>query len=85
MSKAEEKTKFLLTYKFRAFVTYKAVVAGARVVRVNPSYTTQDCSVCSFRVPKTLAERLHKCPECGTELNRDYNASSCMKGLVNSR
>ncbi|EDP75525.1 RNA-guided endonuclease TnpB family protein [Hydrogenivirga sp. 128-5-R1-1] len=57
------------------FATYKAVMAGARVVRVDPSYTTQDCSVCGFRVPKTLAERLHECPECGAVMDRDYNAS----------
>ncbi len=66
------------------FVTYKAVMAGARVVRVDPSYTTQDCSVCGFRVPKTLAERLHKCPECGAVMDRDYNASVniLQKGLA---
>jgi len=66
------------------FVTYKAVMAGARVVRVDPSYTTQDCSVCGFRVPKTLAERLHECPECGAVMDRDYNASVniLQKGLA---
>ncbi len=57
------------------FATYKAVMAGAEVVRVNPAYTTQDCSVCGYRVPKTLAERMHRCPNCGAELDRDYNAS----------
>jgi putative transposase len=57
------------------FVTYKAVMAGARVVRVDPSYTTQDCSLCGFRVPKTLAERFHECPGCGVVMDRDYNAS----------
>jgi len=25
--------------------------------------------------PKTLAERMHRCPNCGAELDRDYNAS----------
>ena len=50
-------------------------MAGAKVVKVDPSYTTQDCSVCGFRVPKVLAERLHRCPECGTVMDRDYNAS----------
>ncbi len=67
-----------------AFVTYKAVMAGARVVRVDPFYTTQDCSVCGFRVPKILAQRLHKCPECGVVMDRDYNASVniLQKGLV---
>ncbi len=57
------------------FTTYKAVMAGARVVRVDPSYTTQDCSVCGFRIPKTLSERLHECPDCGAVMDRDYNAS----------
>ncbi len=66
------------------FVAYKAVMAGARVVRVDPSYTTQDCSVCGFRVPKTLAKRLHECPECGAVMDRDYNASVNLlqKGLA---
>ena len=57
------------------FATYKAVMAGARVVRVNPAYTTQICSVCGQKVPKTLADRIHKCPVCGIELDRDYNSS----------
>jgi putative transposase len=67
-----------------ALVTYRAVMAGARVVRVDPSYTTQDCCVCGFRVPKTLAERLHECPECGAVMDRDYNASVniLQKGLA---
>ncbi|HHJ63748.1 MAG TPA: transposase, partial [Aquifex aeolicus] len=66
------------------FATYKAVMAGARVVKVNPFYTTQDCSVCGFRVPKTLAQRLHECPECGAVMDRDYNASVniLQKGLT---
>lgn len=50
-------------------------MAGARVVRVNPAYTTQICSVCGQKVPKTLADRIHKCPVCGVELDRDYNSS----------
>ncbi len=57
------------------FATYKAVMAGARVVKVNPAYTTQICSICGHKVPKTLADRTHKCPRCGIELDRDYNAS----------
>ncbi len=67
-----------------AFTTYKAVMVGAKVIEVNPAYTTQDCSVCGFRVPKTLAERLHKCPNCGAIMDRDYNASVniLQKGLA---
>ena len=50
-------------------------MAGAGVVRVNPAYTTQICSVCGQKVPKTLADRIHKCPIWGVKLDRDYNSS----------
>jgi len=58
------------------FVTYKSVMLrGNRTVTVNPAYTRQDCSGCGYRVPKTLSERVHKCPQCGLELCRDTNAA----------
>ena len=57
------------------FVTYKSVKPGAKVYQVDPRYTTQDCSRCGHRVPKTLAERLHKCPRCGLVMCRDQNAA----------
>jgi putative transposase len=56
--------------------TYKSVMLrGNSTVRVSPAYTTQDCSVCGYRVPKTLADRLHVCPECGVVIDRDHNAA----------
>ena len=58
------------------FVTYKSVMLrGNSTVTVNPAYTTQDCSRCGYRVPKTLSERVHKCPQCGLILCRDTNAA----------
>ncbi|MCH9056744.1 transposase [Synechococcus sp. PCC 6716] len=45
------------------------------VVSVPPQYTTQDCTHCGHRVPKTLATRTHSCPKCGFELDRDQNAA----------
>jgi putative transposase len=44
-------------------------------VNVNPAYTSQDCSGCGQRVPKTLKERVHVCPYCGLILDRDVNAA----------
>jgi len=44
-------------------------------VTVNPAGTTQDCSRCGCRVPKTLADRVLKCPKCGLLLCRDTNAA----------
>jgi len=65
------------------FVTYKSVMLrGNGIVRVNPAYTTQDCSGCGYRVPKTLAERVHKCPRCGLKLCRDTNAGRTIEQLA---
>ena len=54
---------------------YKAESAGCKVVFVNPSGTTQQCSRCGTIVPKTLADRVHNCPSCGLVLDRDLNAA----------
>ena len=60
--------------------SYKSVMLrGNEVVRVNPAYTTQECSKCGARVPKTLTERIHKCPQCGLVLDRDTNAANVIE------
>ncbi len=62
------------------FVTYKSMMLrGNDVIRVNPAYTTQDCSRCGYRVPKTLADRMHRCPHCGLEMDRDQNAANVIE------
>lgn len=53
----------------------KAEEAGRQVVNVPPAYTSQICSDCGQIVKKNLAERTHKCPECGLILDRDVNAA----------
>lgn len=55
--------------QFRQYLAYKAENAGKVVIKVNPSYTSQDC-ICGNRVPKTLDERIHVCP-CGHTEDRD--------------
>lgn len=54
-------------------ITYKAEKAGRWAVPVNPRGTSQICSGCGKKVPKTLAERTHSC-DCGLVLGRDHNA-----------
>ena len=54
---------------------YKAERAGKTVVRIAPHFTSQDCSRCGERVPKKLADRVHHCPHCGLERDRDFNAA----------
>jgi putative transposase len=62
------------------FTAYKSVMLrGNDVVRVNPTYSSQDCSVCRYRVPKTLAERMHVCPNCGAVMDRDHNAANVIE------
>ena len=53
---------------------YKAEKAGIWFEKVDPKYTSQDCSSCGVRIKKSLSERWHSC-ECGLELDRDHNAA----------
>lgn len=67
--------------EFIAIVTRKAASAGGITVAVNPNGTSQTCSNCGLKVPKTLAERVHKCT-CGLEICRDWNAAINIKNTA---
>jgi putative transposase len=69
--------------QFRTFLTYKAENAGKIVLKVDPAYTTQECSSCGDIREKPLNERIHKCLQCGYEEDRDVNAAKniLMRGL----
>ena len=60
---------------FRNMLVYKCEKQGGILVKVQPEYTTQDCSSCDERVKKSLSIRTHICKKCGTVLDRDHNAS----------
>jgi len=68
---------------FTQKLSYKAESAGGRVVKVNPKNTSQTCSDCGNTVPKSLAVRIHKCPHCGLEIDRDINSARniLLKGI----
>ncbi|MGH2516074.1 MAG: RNA-guided endonuclease InsQ/TnpB family protein [Ktedonobacterales bacterium] len=61
--------------QFRTILACKAEWAGKRVVAVPAQYTSQDCSGCGERVPKSLSVRTHVCINCGLILDRDENAA----------
>jgi len=61
--------------KFFELLSYKAEEAGRIVVKVSPRDTSQNCSGCGQKVPKTLAVRVHACPHCGLVVDRDENAA----------
>ena len=54
---------------------YKCERAGKTFVAVPARGTTQECSGCGAIVPKTLYDRRHACPECGLDIDRDFNAA----------
>jgi putative transposase len=60
---------------FLHMLTYKAERAGGWVVKVDPRGTTKRCSGCGEVVEKPLWARVHQCPKCGLELDRDLNAA----------
>jgi len=61
--------------QFLNYLTNKAAEAGCRVEKVAPHYTSINCSRCGNSVPKTLANRIHRCPFCNVVLDRDHNAA----------
>jgi putative transposase len=64
---------------FLQILSIKAANAGLMTIAVNPNGTTQDCSGCGIKVPKTIRDRWHSCPHCGLELDRDHNAAINIK------
>ncbi|MBW4566197.1 MAG: transposase [Mojavia pulchra JT2-VF2] len=71
-------SKSILDAAWGAFINILEAVAvkrGVRVVKVNPHSTSQNCSACGHKVPKTLSVRLHHCPKCGLLMDRDENAA----------
>jgi|SRR6266851_273503 len=66
---------------FFSQLTSKAAEAGRQLVKVNPAYTSQTCSVCGHRHPMPLSERIFDCPCCHAHLDRDLNAARNILGL----
>jgi putative transposase len=64
---------------FLQILKVKAERAGLTTIVVNPNGTTQNCSNCGQKVPKTIRDRWHSCPHCGCELDRDHNAAINIK------
>jgi putative transposase len=61
--------------QFIMIVIFKAEEAGREVIKVNPSYTSQDCSRCGHRNQMTLATRIYRCTKCGLIIHRDRNGA----------
>jgi putative transposase len=60
---------------FFSQLSAKAEEAGRQFIKVNPAYTSQDCSRCGHRQKMPLSERVYHCPCCLLSIDRDVNAS----------
>lgn len=65
---------------FFTILISKAANAGRQVEKVNPRYTSQDCSGCGHRQKMPLAIRTYECGQCGLICDRDENAAHNILG-----
>lgn len=68
-------------YQFLTILSNKAENAGRKVIKVNPAYTSQDCSNCNVRQKIDLSVRQFECNSCHLNINRDLNAAINIKRL----
>ena len=62
-------------YQLEQFIEYKAESLGKIMLKIDPAYTSQECSKCG-EVNKSNRNGLkYKCKSCGFELNSDLNAA----------
>ena len=60
-------------YDLEQKLTYKAALAGQKVVKVNPEYTSQRCPVCGAidRHSRDKSNHVYKCSHCGYRSDDD--------------
>ena len=62
--------------QLRAFIAYKATLAGVRVAYVNPAYTSQTCSRCGHcEKANRRSQARFLCVQCGYACHADLNAA----------
>ena len=57
------------------YTRYKAEEAGSMCIQIDPRGTSQRCHRCKTPVKKDLSMRVHSCPVCHLEIDRDLNAA----------
>lgn len=62
-------------YELEQFIVQRADKCGKTVMRIDPSYTSQECSCCGFTDKSNRHGSVFHCKRCGFELNADLNAS----------
>ena len=74
LSKAIAEQKF---YEFKRQIKYKCEQYGIEFVEVDRFYaSSKTCSHCGhIKIDLKLSDRIYKCAECGTVIDRDLNAA----------
>ncbi|WP_047394984.1 RNA-guided endonuclease TnpB family protein, partial [Cetobacterium sp. ZOR0034] len=62
---------------FTVMLQYKAMFCGKQVIKANKWFpSSKTCSICgNIKTELALSERVYKCEECNSEIDRDLNAS----------
>ena len=61
--------------QFETYLTYKTQELGKLIIKVNPKYTSQECSKCHNVSKSNRIGAKFKCKKCDYELHADLNAS----------
>ena len=74
-------------YMFKTILKSKASMYGNLIVEADPFFpSTQKCSCCGYVKTKTekltLKDRIYSCNNCGSKLDRDYNAALNLRNLI---
>ena len=73
-------------HQLRAFIEYKAELAGIPVVKVDPRNTSRTCNACGHcDKANRQSQSQFVCRSCGHSDNADYNAAKNIRdrGYVN--
>lgn len=72
--------------QLRAFVAYKAMLAGVAVVAVNPRNTSRECSECGYTDRRNRPNQsTFRCLACGHAGHADVNAARVISGRATSK
>ncbi len=63
------------------FIKYKAEELGKATMKIDPRYTSQTCSKCSYAERSNRNGNSFKCRKCDFQLNADLNASRNIANL----
>jgi IS605 OrfB family transposase len=63
-------------FQLRAFLTYKAALAGVPLIAVDPRNSSRECSECGYTDKKNRPNQsTFRCLSCGHTANADFNAA----------